>query len=160
MSLLLITPLCYYFKVKVVNLFQITLEMQTNLSNWRPAQRGFLKSCPVCTDEFIGRKNKRFCSTACKNRHHNDANAEQRARERDISGILVKNERILRELMKNHITEDAKQVTIETMELIGFNQKGPYTTIQPKDGTRWFKVGLFAYRYLPDKKSYLIQRLN
>lgn len=134
--------------------------MQTNLSNWRPAQRGFLKTCPVCDDEFIGRKNKVFCTNACKNRHHNDANAEQRAHERDISGLLIKNERVLRELMKDHVTESAKHVSMETMEVIGFDQKGPYTTIQSGDGTIWFKVGSFAYRYLSDKKTYLIQRVN
>lgn len=134
--------------------------MQTNLSDWRPAERGFLKTCPVCDDEFIGRKNKVFCTSACKNRHHNDANAELRAHERDISSILIKNERVLRELMRDHITEEAKQVSEESLDLIGFDQKGPFIAIKSGDGTWWFQVGAFAYRYLPDKKTYLVRRLN
>ncbi|MCF8278265.1 MAG: hypothetical protein K9J17_16170 [Flavobacteriales bacterium] len=134
--------------------------MKTNLSHWRPAQRGFSKICPVDGAEFIGRKNKVFCSIACKNRHHNDANAELRAHERELSSILIKNERVLRELMRDHATEGAKQVTSEMLDLIGFDQKGPFIAIQSGDGTRWFQVGAFVYRYLPDKQTYLVQRLN
>jgi hypothetical protein len=134
--------------------------MQTNLSDWRPAERGFLKTCPVCDDEFIGRKNKVFCTSACKNRHHNDANAELRAHEREISGLLIKNERVLRELMRDHVTKGAKQVSRETLDLIGFDQKGPFIAIQSSDGTWWCKVGKFAYRCLVDKNAFLIQRVN
>lgn len=134
--------------------------MQTNLSDWRPAERGFLKTCPVCEDEFIGRKNKIFCTMACKNRYHNDANAEQRAHERGISGILIKNERVLGKLMRDHHTGGAKQVTIETMNLLGFNQKGPYTTVYSEDGLRWFQVGIYAYRYVPEKKICLIETVK
>ena len=134
--------------------------MHTNLSNWRPDQRGFLKTCPVCADDFIGRKNKRYCTTACKNRYHNDVNTEQRAHERHISGILIKNERVLRELMRNHTTNAPKQVTIETMKLKGFNLEGPYTKVYSENRMKWFKVGEFAYRLLPDKKVFMIEKLT
>ncbi len=90
------------------------------IDTWLPHRRGFQKICPVCHEEFIDRKNKVFCTNACKNRYHNDANAEQRAHERDISGLLIKNERVLRELMKDHVTESAKHVSMETMEVIDF----------------------------------------
>lgn len=130
------------------------------IDTWLPHRRGFQKICPVCHEDFIGRKNKVFCTSACKNRHHNDANAEQRAHEREISGVLIKNERILRELMRDHVTEEAKQVSRETLDLIGFDQKGPFIATQSGDGTRWFKVGAFVYRCLPDNKTYLVQRLN
>ncbi len=125
-----------------------------------PQYHGFGKTCPVCREEFIGRKNKVFCTSTCKNRYHNDANAEVRAHERELSSILVKNERVLRELMKDHITEDPKQVRIETMDLLGFNQKGPYTTINTKENIKWYKVGKFAYRYLIDQRVFMIHKLN
>lgn len=107
--------------------------MHTNLSNWRPDQRGFLKTCPVCADDFIGRKNKRYCTTACKNRHHNDRNVETREQERAISYTLLSNDRILKRLFTDVPEGKTLRVSLKRMKSLGFDVDGPVTEIEGND---------------------------
>lgn len=136
------------------------IKMQTNLSNWRPAQRGFLKTCPVCEDEFIGRKNKHFCSLACKNRHHNDRNAEARLEERAISRSLISNVRVLNKLFEVHPDVKSLRVGLTRMKELGFDFEGPVTEIASK-GKSWFKVGKdHAYRVDSEQQKVIISKIN
>ena len=129
------------------------------LGVWLPQKRGFLKTCRVCNDEFIGRKNKTFCTLACKNRHHNDANAELRTEEREISKLLVRNERLLKQRFQE---ADQKRLNIplEILEKNGFDITGPTTEIKDSAGTTWYKLVNYAYKVDLDKQSLTIVKLK
>ena len=134
--------------------------MHTNLSNWRPDQRGFLKTCPVCADDFIGRKNKRYCTTACKNRYHNDRNAETREQERAISYTLLSNDRILKRLFTDVPEGKTLRVSLKRMKSLGFDVDGPVTEIEGNDKL-WYKVGNeHAYRVDHEHQQVIISKLN
>ena len=128
-------------------------------SVWMPHSRGFLKTCPVCKNEFVGRKNKVFCTTACKNRHHNDANAELRAEEKEISGMLVRNERVFKKRFQES-DQKTLNIPIEVLENNGFDMTGPTTEIQDKSGTTWYKLVNYAYKVNLDKQSLTITKLK
>jgi len=111
---------------------------------WMPHSRGFLKTCPVCNDEFIGRKNKTYCTLVCKNRFHNDNNAEVRAEERLMSKSLINNERILASYF---LETDERRVSVSLNELTakGFDMNGQNTEVKDNAEKSWFKVVNHAF---------------
>lgn len=56
------------------------------------------RSCPECGDEFTGRSDKKFCSSACRATHHNQLRAEERTLQRKVNNILRHNRNVLAEL--------------------------------------------------------------
>lgn len=55
-------------------------------------------NCLECNDEFIGRSDKKFCSTECRSTYNNRLNSDSSNFMRNINNILRKNRRILAEL--------------------------------------------------------------
>lgn len=53
--------------------------------------------CLVCSTEFQGRSDKKFCSNLCKSTYNNNLRKESEAITRIIDDILHKNHRILME---------------------------------------------------------------
>ena len=56
------------------------------------------KKCLECSDEFIGRSDKKFCSPECRSTYNNRLNSDHTKFMRNINNILRKNRRILAEL--------------------------------------------------------------
>lgn len=54
--------------------------------------------CPECNEEYTGRADKKFCSSACRAAHHNRNNAQELAFQRSINNILRHNRNVLAEL--------------------------------------------------------------
>ncbi len=56
------------------------------------------KSCPECGDKFQGRRDKVFCSAACRSTYNNRLNSDANNFVRNINNLLRKNRRILASL--------------------------------------------------------------
>ena len=73
--------------------------------------------CSVCKKKIVGRTDKKFCSTSCRNRHHNKFRSGASPEKRRVNYILNKNRRILMNL-----TEQNKKIaTRELLEVFGYN---------------------------------------
>ena len=55
----------------------------------------YKKECKRCHSDFNGRRNKKYCSTQCKNDHNNDNAYEFRVVSRPIIHVIEKNWKIL-----------------------------------------------------------------
>lgn len=104
------------------------------LSQWLPKQRGYLLCCPVCEEEFVGRRNQRFCCEACKNKYH----YEQRATAREKEGRWVKpmrnNIRILEALMKHVEKDTSLPMSENVLKAMGFDFEAPVQRMNTKNG--------------------------
>ncbi|NND06677.1 MAG: DUF2116 family Zn-ribbon domain-containing protein [Saprospiraceae bacterium] len=75
------------------------------------------KHCPICGVAFSGRRDKRFCSDACRNAHHNTLNSDATNFVRNINNLLRRNRRILTKLNTTGKTKLHKDKLLEQ----GFN---------------------------------------
>ena len=90
--------------------------------------------CSICAVPMSGRSDKKYCSDACKNAHHNELRSPKADIVREIDLILHKNRDILKTLMQN--AKNTK-ITIDrlVLEQAGFNFDrftGIYTNSQNK----------------------------
>ena len=77
--------------------------------------------CLECGDPLpYGRKDRTFCSPACKNRHHNREARQWRIRYASIIGILEKNHDILRQLIQIGVRSIPKEELIQLGYRMGF----------------------------------------
>ncbi|MBL4594043.1 MAG: hypothetical protein JKX68_09535 [Flavobacteriales bacterium] len=59
------------------------------------------QKCLECSEPFVGRVDKKFCSDYCRNAHNNKVNKDSKNLIRNINNRLRKNWRILEELNPN-----------------------------------------------------------
>lgn len=98
-----------------------------------------VKTCIYCGAPILGRSDKLFCSTSCKNAWHNRMTAsERRCRERTLS-ILWNNYKILESLMES----GESNILIESIP--GF--KPEYVTSYRKLPTGRVDLGCFDITY-------------
>jgi uncharacterized Zn ribbon protein len=71
------------------------------------------KRCLECTDEFIGRADKKFCCDGCRSSYNNKLNSDTTNFVRNINNILRKNRRILAELNPNGKSKTHKDKLLE-----------------------------------------------
>ncbi|MDC3210069.1 hypothetical protein OAU10_01080 [Saprospiraceae bacterium] len=71
------------------------------------------KRCLECTDEFIGRADKKFCCDSCRSSYNNKLNSDTTNFVRNINNILRKNRRILAELNPNGKSKTHKDKLLE-----------------------------------------------
>ena len=87
--------------------------------------------CLECGDEIVyGRKDKKFCSDDCRNRHHNHHHRSCRQYKRMVTVILDRNYEILDELVRSGI----EAIWVADAIALGFNPA--YVTSYRKHGTR------------------------
>lgn len=90
-----------------------------------------LPHCLECGDRIsYGRKDKKFCSEECKNKHHNNLTKMSRSAKRKILTILDKNYSILDLLLRNEV----KALWLSDAVAMGFNPG--YNTSHIKTGRR------------------------
>ena len=95
---------------------------------------GNKKMCENCSKIIaVGRSDKRFCDTVCKNEYHAELRAKDQTEVRRIDAILHRNHRILMQLMAAKI----KKLTLPRLDLseAGFDFNyftGTYTNSQGK----------------------------
>jgi predicted nucleic acid-binding Zn ribbon protein len=96
---------------------------------------GQSRRCPFCEKPIIGRSDKRFCSTPCRNAWHNE---ERKQREKiviETNKRLKRNWNILRKLNKSGKTK----VTLLQLVAAEFDFSLSTSVLTNKDGrTYWF----------------------
>ena len=78
------------------------------------------KACPACDAEFTGRKNQRFCSTACRIRYNNSKIRDAREHISDINKLLYRNRTVLREL---HERFDNRSIDKDVLNHSDYNKR-------------------------------------
>lgn len=87
--------------------------------------------CLECGGEIrYGRKDRKFCSEDCKNRHHNSTHRSERQYKRMVTAILERNYEILEELVRSEITA----IWVADAIAIGYNPA--YVTSYRRHGKR------------------------
>lgn len=77
------------------------------------------RKCKVCDQPVVGRTDKVFCSTACKNEYHVNLRRQTAEAVRRTDKILHRNRSILLEIMGSNIRQ--KKVTKGTLDKKKFN---------------------------------------
>ena len=76
--------------------------------------------CLECGDAIVyGRLDKKFCSTACKNRYHNRTSHDRRSVHLRVMNILDRNYSILDSLLDMNTTS----IRLNDISLMGFNKE-------------------------------------
>lgn len=125
---------------------------------WSPKLKGFEKTCPVCQDAFIGRKNRVFCSALCKARHNNDLAAERRIEEKRHASAMLNNIKIFERLFREDEVGLILNTSAQKLLELGFDSKAPTNRVT-LHGEPWLAVGDFLYR-LEDTGEVEVLRKN
>lgn len=101
------------------------------------------RKCLECSNEILGRADKKFCDDSCRNAYHNRNNRTDSRFVRSINRILSNNHRILSELNP----QDKSKTHRNKLEKRGFNFNFYTSTYTTKAGTTYY----FCYEkgYLP-----------
>jgi predicted nucleic acid-binding Zn ribbon protein len=115
------------------------------------------KNCLYCGDPIKGRIDKKFCNDYCRNYYnYQQKTRNQNSCVRKINGILLKNCRILENLLT---TEKTIRVTRETLDLLGFHFGFFTHQFTNHSGQTYYYCYHHGYLGLPDDK-YLIVKQN
>ena len=106
------------------------------------------KECIECGEKFIGRADKKFCSSNCRSQYNNRLNSNSNNFMRNINNILRKNRRILEELNPNG------KARVHRDELLEKGFRFSYFTNEyiTKSGNVYHFC--YEYGYLPLKDGY------
>ncbi|HPF68398.1 MAG: hypothetical protein R2810_17325 [Flavobacteriales bacterium] len=103
-----------------------------------------VRTCLQCGDKLMGRTDKRFCSDACRNLYHYNANNASINYVRNVVNVLKRNRRILSEL--NDGPEGTKKVHRDRLLEKGYNFLYHTNTYRTRAGNTY--VFCFEHGYL------------
>ena len=85
-----------------------------------------IRNCPVCGQQVEGRLNKVYCGPNCKTLLNNNIAFEKRLQEKELTGGLFGNYRLLDRMLKEN---DDAPIVISRLKLegMGFNSHAPAT---------------------------------
>ncbi len=113
------------------------------------------KICENCAAEFIGRSDKRFCSTDCKNEKNNAVRKDTRSVTKEIDSYLHRNREILALLMGQ-----SKKETFDRLILVRAGFKFDYFTnlYLNKEGKTYHIIYDFAWMEFSDQKILIVRK--
>jgi len=99
--------------------------------------------CLECRNEFFGRRNRIYCSTACKISANNLKAAERRSGVSEQVSMLERNSQILKELY----LEKQGPVTISSEQILGrgFFENGPNIRLLDAHQNEWCQIGFYVF---------------
>lgn len=71
------------------------------------------KQCLECSEEFVGRSDKKFCSDYCRNSYNNKVDSDSKNLIRNINNRLKKNHKVLTKLNNTGKTKIPKSKLID-----------------------------------------------
>lgn len=109
--------------------------------------------CPNCQTPFVGRKNRVYCSHACKIEVNNNRELELRHTTKLHYTQMETNLRIIYQYMKD---KPMQRVSVLKEKLIeaGFKTNGPFLLHIDDEGKTCFEVGNYLLKDMPN--SYII----
>lgn len=72
------------------------------------------KSCIECGDTFVGRADKKFCSSDCRSKFHHKKKKPSSLKMRSINRILSKNRQILSEIKSEGNKSIHREILLES----------------------------------------------
>lgn len=127
---------------------------------WNPTIGGYEKTCPICQRDFVGRKNRVYCSTRCKTKCNNEIQLERRYADRQVTEPLLRNIEILKKELSER-NEGMVTLPIERLRHSGFDSEAPRTNIFNRStGERWQRFGDYAICPDEEKQLVTITRIN
>ena len=108
------------------------------------------KNCLECSEPFVGRVDKKFCSDYCRNAYNNKINKESKNLIRNINNRLRKNYRVLSDFNTTGKTKITRRKLLDNNFDFNFFTS-IYTT---KTGNTYYYV--YDQGYLPLEKEYFL----
>lgn len=112
------------------------------------------KTCPNCKKEFEGRRNKKFCSSNCKNHYHNEEYRNANHTVIKLNKILQKNRNILKELFKVY---RSSAIPLSILEAHGFNTRYHTHQFNAPSGDKYTMVYELGYKISFDNQIQIVE---
>lgn len=103
--------------------------------------------CPICEAEFIGPRNKKFCSDRCRSLHNTRLYLERNASFSEQEKIRRQNAKALKSI---HTVMGDKPFGADTLQRVGFNFQ--VTTFAPET----FSVAFGSYQLVRLQKDQFV----
>lgn len=113
-------------------------------------------NCLFCGEKLVGRADKKFCDSSCRNSYNNQKNADINKTMRSITHQLRKNRRILASLLPKG--ENTKKVQKDFLLKKGFNFQYFTHIYTTKKGHQYFYVFDMGYLALDDQWLLIVQK--
>jgi len=138
---------------------QIELNEKYNVGQFVAEKNAFIIKCKrsECRVLFFGRKNRKYCTTVCKNRVNNDVQAK---RMRSVTKEVKEYEKNMRILEKHYnVLSDPTIVSKASLVREGFVFNGIASTfIRDASKYHWFKYGDFAIQPVAQDQISIIRK--
>lgn len=114
------------------------------------------RTCKICKVEIKGRRDKVFCSVACKNEYHIELRRSTQAATSFIDNILHRNRSILLEVLGNNST--SKKVDRKVLDKKKFNFKYHTHSYVNSKGKRYHYVYDFGWMEFSDQEILITRK--
>lgn len=111
-----------------------------------------VKQCLYCQKNIRGRADKKFCDDGCRNSYNNQLKAPDNNYVRNVNHSLLKNRRILQELLVDN--EEMAKTTKQQLQMAGFIFKYHTHQYTNKKGNVYFFC--YDYGYLPLENDWFL----
>lgn len=114
-----------------------------------------VKTCKICSNKIIGRSDKVFCTTKCKNYYHINLRKVTLSATQKIDEILHRNRSILLEVMGKRKTKN--KIHSKTLDAKNFKYKYHTHTHVNKEGKTMHWVYDFGWMQFSDDQILIIR---
>lgn len=115
-----------------------------------------IKTCLFCQKNIRGRADKKFCDDGCRNSYNNQLKAPDNNYIRNINNALVKNRRILQDLLPT--TEEMGKCTKQQLLVAGYVFKYHTHQYTNKKGNVYFFCYDYGYLSLENDWFLIVKR--
>ena len=137
------------------NSFNEAYILKYNIGDFVPEENAFYHLCKreECDNHFVGRKNRAYCSSVCKNRVNNDKQSERQLVVSKEISQFKKNQLILERLHQ----ENPTKVQTKFLFQRGFDSEGVRRVVKlPDFGGTWFGFGNYAIQNQDDDTTLIL----
>ena len=137
------------------NSFNEAYLLKYKIGDFVPEENAFYHLCKreECDNHFVGRKNRAYCSSVCKNRVNNDKQSERDLVVSKEMSQFKKNQLILERLHQ----ENPTKVQTKFLFQRGFDSEGVRRVVKlPDFGGTWFGFGNYAIQNQDDDTTLII----
>lgn len=137
------------------NSFNEAYLLKYKIGDFVPEENAFYHLCKreECDTRFVGRKNRAYCSSVCKNRVNNDKQSERELVASKEMSQFKKNQLILEQLHQENPTKVPTKVLFQR----GFDSEGVSRMVKWKhfEGT-WYVFGNYAIQNQDDDTTLIL----
>ena len=137
------------------NSFNEEYLLKYKIGDFVPEENAFYHLCKrvECDNRFVGRKNRAYCSSVCKNRVNNDKQSERDLVVSKEMSQFKKNQLILERLHQ----ENPTKVQTKFLFQRGFDSEGVRRVVKlPDFGGTWFGFGNYAIQNQDDDTTLIL----